>query len=121
MWRERERMSAKKHVKQERLKTVQLSEKVSVVLYASGSMQVRYSGWSPCTASTIDSDAIGALIKASVQTQLAELAEASDALKSAKPAKPAEPAKVSQPASKITDAEWEEYQEFKRFKASRQA
>lgn len=108
-------MSAKKHTKQEPLKTVKLSDKVSVVLYPSGSIQVRYSGWSPCRASTIDSDAIGSLIKASVQTQLAELAEASDALKSAKPAK------VPQSAPKITDAEWEEYQEFKRFKASRQA
>jgi len=107
---------SKKFTKQEPLKVVNLSKKVSVVLYPSGSMQVRYAGWSPCRASTIDSDAIGALITASVQTKLAEMAEASDALKSAKPAKV-----QNQSASKITDADYQEFLEFKRFKAQQQA
>lgn len=94
------------------LKTVKLDEKVSVVLYSSGSLHVVYNGYSPCRRSTITPEAIGALIKTSVQNQLADLANDSMELKAAKPAK------VSKPSS-MTDEDFAEFQDYKAWKASR--
>lgn len=98
------------------LKTVKLDDKVSVVLYSSGSLHVVYNGYSPCRRSTITPEAIGALIRASVQNELADLASDSIELKSAKPAKAS--VTVQAKADAMTDKDYADYLEFKRFKAA---